>query len=122
MARLAAVFVFLSIAVLCTAEPTSPAQTDAAKRRATSIANQLYATIRNIAFPAGSIKRTEIENRFLTLMPGKVLNYFDYFPGKDYTKFVEVYIISNVNRFINLMLARSNSPTTNRTLASLLEN
>lgn len=71
-------------------EVTSQDQTDAASRRASSIANELYGTLRNIAFPAGNIPKTEIENRFLMLMPGKVLNYFDYFPGKEYTKFIQV--------------------------------
>ncbi len=70
--------------------PTSQDQAEVGRRRAASIANELYGTLRNVAFPSGTNPRTEIENRFLMLMPGKVLNYFDYFPGKEYTKFIQV--------------------------------
>ncbi len=85
--------IIVAIAVFTTAqgqEPTAQDQADAARRNAAGIANELYGTLRNIAFPAGNVPATEIENRFLMLMPGKVLNYFDYFPGKEYTKFIQV--------------------------------
>ena len=55
------------------------------------IADELYGTLRKIVFPTGSSQNSgPLENRFLMLMPGKVLNYFDYFPGKEYTKFIQV--------------------------------
>ncbi len=85
--------VIIVVAVFTTAhsqEPTAQDQADAARRKAAGVANELYGTLRNIAFPAGNVPATEIENRFLMLMPGKVLNYFDYFPGKEYTKFIQV--------------------------------
>ena len=67
----------------------SAQQAQATKERAASIASELYGTLRSIAFPAGQ-NPGRIDNRFLLQMPGTVLNYFNYFPGKDYVKFVQV--------------------------------
>ena len=67
----------------------SAQQAQETKERAASIASQLYGTLRNIAFPVGQ-NPGRIDNRFLLQMPGTVLNYFNYFPGKDYVKFVQV--------------------------------
>ena len=70
---------------------TSSQLAQEANTKANDIANQLYGTLKNIAFPTGNaVSSGIIENRFLLLMPGKVLNYFDYFPGKEYTKFILV--------------------------------
>ena len=94
---LAAKMRFTSVALACVLAAivsglkSSQDQAYDAKERVLNIANELYGTLRNIAFPAGNVLSTGlIENRFLMLMPGKVLNYFDYFPGKEYTKFIQV--------------------------------
>lgn len=64
------------------------------------MASGLYDTIRKIAFPT-SPNLTEgasgEDNRFILMMPGKVLNYQDYFPGEKYTKFVQVNLSSVTN-------------------------
>ncbi|KAL5492012.1 hypothetical protein EMCRGX_G017398 [Ephydatia muelleri] len=39
--------------------------------------SQLYTTIRNVALPQSDTN----SQRLVMLMPGKVLNYYDYFPG-----------------------------------------
>ena len=52
---------------------------------------QLYITLRNIAYPEKPLDpNTKIGSRFVLNMPGKVLNYFDYYPGLEYTKFLQV--------------------------------
>ena len=54
-------------------------------------ASGLYTTLRNVVFPKHELDSNKpIANRFLLLMPGKVLNYFDYFPGRDYVNFIQV--------------------------------
>ena len=53
----------------------------------------LYDLIRGIAFPQSPTldnQATNENNRFILLLPGKVLNYFDYYPGREYTKFIQV--------------------------------
>ena len=53
----------------------------------------LYATIRGIAFPKSpqlDEYATNVDTRFILMMPGKVLNYFDYHPGPEYTNFITV--------------------------------
>ena len=87
-------FVVVSVLAGFVSGQSSAEQAQAAKERAGSIANQLYGTLKNIAFPAGSTQKPgRIDNRFLLQMPGTVLNYFDYFPGKEYTKFVQVSLV-----------------------------
>ena len=86
-------FTCIAVAIV-SGQESSQDQAYLAKQRTLDIANDLYGTLRNIAFPAGNaVSPGEIENRFLLLMPGKVLNYFDYFPGKEYTKFIQVNLI-----------------------------
>ena len=48
--------------------------------------SQLYMTIRNIALPQSD---TNTQQRLVMLLPGKVLNYYDYFPGKEYDAALE---------------------------------
>ena len=55
--------------------------------------HDLYATIRAIAFPRSpelDEYESNVDNRFVLMLPGKILNYFDYFPGPDYMKFIQV--------------------------------
>ena len=77
----------------CQAETTDEqrAQASESARKTTAA---LYDLLRGIAFPqspALDTQATNEDNRFILLMPGKVLNYFDYYPGKEYTKFIQVY-------------------------------
>ena len=54
----------------------------------------LYDTIRAVAFPTpAQLANTNTmgDTRFILLMPGKILNFFDYFPGEEYTKFIQVW-------------------------------
>lgn len=44
----------------------------------------LYITLRNIVFPKSPLSEGVSSNRFVLLSPGKVLNYWDYYPGEDY--------------------------------------
>ena len=50
----------------------------------------LYSTLRSVAFPQPKTGTGILESRFLLIMPGKVLNYFDYQPGSDYINFIQV--------------------------------
>ena len=68
-------------------------QTGGLVNRAEQMAQNLYKTIRAIAFPISPElveSTTNVDTRFILMMPGKILNYFDYHPGPDYTKFVQV--------------------------------
>lgn len=47
--------------------------------------SQLYTTIRNVALPQSDTN----SQRLVMLMPGKVLNYYDYFPGSAYEAAME---------------------------------
>ena len=67
---------------------------DSSADKAFEITQGLYITLRNIAFPGGKLTDDEnVPDRFLLLMPGKVLNYADYNPGKDYINFINVSLI-----------------------------
>ena len=44
----------------------------------------LYITLRNIIAPKSPLSEGITSNRFILLSPGKVLNYWDYYPGQDY--------------------------------------
>ena len=54
--------------------------------------SKLYATIRNVAQPPVTSTATGsevISSRLVLLLPGKVLNYYDYFPGDRYEASLE---------------------------------
>ena len=58
----------------------------AASKRSSKILADLYLTLRNIAFPKSPYSQSDtVHNRFILLMPGKALNYDDYYPGDLYT-------------------------------------
>ena len=53
---------------------------------------RLYTTIRNVALPPPSEDASEddiVTSRLVLLVPGKVLNYYDYFPGDRYEASLE---------------------------------
>ena len=78
----------LLVVLLLAAVEFSAAQSE----RASAVTSNLYSTLRNIAFPEpqGSGTSSQIDGRFLLMMPGKVLNYFDFYPGRGYTRFTQV--------------------------------
>ena len=57
-----------------------------AAKKSRSILSDLYQVLRDVAFPKSpySVGDTA-HNRFVFMSPGKVLNYFDYYPGDQYT-------------------------------------
>ena len=58
----------------------SSAMDDSAKKL-----SQLYSTIRSVALPQSDTNT----QRLVMLLPGKVLNYYDYYPGKAYEAAME---------------------------------
>lgn len=87
--------------------------TDQQRTEATENARQttaaLYDLIRGIAFPQSptlDTQATNQNNRFILLMPGKVLNYFDYYPGREYTKFIQVQLIACKPAWLWLLYSR----------------
>ena len=75
------------LAVLVTeiSSQSSAEQRAKAAENSAKILTDLYITLRNIAFPQSPITTTEdVENRFVLLSPGRVLNYWDYYPGSEY--------------------------------------
>ena len=85
------VALFFCIIAAARSQPTTDSQSQNGEEKASQITSGLYVTLRNVAFPDHQLSdTTEIDSRFLMLMPGKVLNYFDYFPGSEYTSFIQV--------------------------------
>ena len=68
------------------AEKTSDEDRLKAVHKSNKILSDLYQVLRNTAFPKSpySVSGTT-HNRFILMSPGKVLNYFDYYPGDQYT-------------------------------------
>ena len=88
----------VSLLVLCRGKESSSRQATDAENKAFETTRNLYTAIRNIAFPEHELSdQTGVEDRFILLMPGKVLNYFDYYPGRDYTDFILVSIIISLS-------------------------
>ena len=89
-------FVWMLVALVsCQAADTDTEQQRAeATENARKTTAALYDLLRGIAFPQSptlDTQATNENNRFILLMPGKVLNYFDYYPGREYTKFIQVF-------------------------------
>ena len=83
----------LSIAALLISYSFCPVCGENAAERAGKITSNLYDTLRRIAFPLSPEMKDDKENvdsRFILMVPGKVLNFFDYSPGPEYTEFVQV--------------------------------
>lgn len=56
-----------------------------ATKKSSDILADLYTTLRNIAFPKSPYSTGgTTQNRFVFMSPGKVLNYYDYYPGDEY--------------------------------------
>lgn len=81
---------FLCLLCLANGQSSTNQLNDAAES-SKDIITGLYTIIRNIAFPAQPLDKEDgVTTRFLLLSPGKVLNYFDYYPGQEYTNYVQV--------------------------------
>ena len=65
-------------------------ETDDDRKRAVDksqkIMTDLYVTFRNLAFPESPLSSGTTYNRFVLMSPGKVLNYWDYYPGPAYER------------------------------------
>ena len=59
----------------------------------------LYSTIRAVAYPDSpqlEEDKANVDTRFILLSPGKTLNYLDYYPGQEYTQFLQVQKIKKI--------------------------
>lgn len=63
---------------------SSEEQRKKAADNSAKILTDLYVTLRNIVFPKSPLSNDITYNRFVLLSPGKVLNYWNYYPGPDY--------------------------------------
>ena len=63
---------------------TSDKKREKAEENSATILTGLYVTLRNIVFPKSPLTSDVTYNRFVLLSPGKILNYWDYYPGPDY--------------------------------------
>ena len=85
MIKLAVALVFSALVI-----QSSHAQNSAADQRKNAVDNSakilgdLYITLRNLVFPKDPLSTGPAQNRFVMMSPGKVLNYWDYYPGRDY--------------------------------------
>lgn len=77
-----AVVVFLLVGA--NSQTSSADQRKKAADNSGKILTDLYITLRNIVFPKSPLSNGVTFNRFVLLSPGKVLNYWDYYPGPDY--------------------------------------
>ena len=79
--------VFVVVVLLLLANVSGKSLEDKKKEAAfnsAKILTDLYVVIRNIAFPKSPLTDDVTSNRFVMSSPGKVLNYWDYYPGPDY--------------------------------------
>ena len=76
----------LAISILAAASGQSADdRREAAAKHAAKILTDLYLTLRNIVFPKSPLTPDSVTaNRFVLMSPGKVLNYWDYYPGEDF--------------------------------------
>ena len=66
--------------------------TVAAARHSNTVLANLYTVLRDVALPPPSAEATgtePTEQRLVMLLPGKVLSYYDYFPGDAYEAYLE---------------------------------
>ena len=91
----------LCYAALCQAQSSAQLRGNQ-ERNAFDITRSLYSTLRNIAFPQNKLSdKPGVENRFLLLTPGQVLNYFDFFPGEEYVRFIQVISLNNNKKYFD---------------------
>ena len=93
MAKMVSTTLAFVVVLLCCSISSVSCQNGGHVQRAQDMAASLYATIRSVAFPASpelEEEQTNVDTRFIQLVPGKILNYFDYYPGPEYTEFIQV--------------------------------
>ena len=79
--------IFLTLS--CIAAKSDDDRKEAEKKSADILAD-LYLVLRNIAFPKSPYSTSgATHNRFVFMSPGKVLNYYDYYPGDEYAASIE---------------------------------
>ncbi len=76
-------FLLLAVIALAFADK-SDQDREKATMNSKKILFDLYTILRNIAFPDSPLSSGAIANRFILLSPGKVLNFWDYYPGVEY--------------------------------------
>ena len=69
----------LVVVVFCLLAAPVAANADSAE-----VLSDMYVTLVNLVIPKLPGPTDEVYNRFIMTMPGKVLNYWDYYPGEDY--------------------------------------
>ena len=80
-----ALAIFVSVLLFVSVKgDSSEQQRDKAVDNTAKILTGLYVTLRNIVFPKSPLTNDVTYNRFVLMSPGRVLNYWDYYPGEDY--------------------------------------
>ena len=82
------------VCIIFLASPCFAADSDSdrkdAENKSAAILADLYQVLRNIAFPKSPYSNSgTAHNRFVFMSPGKVLNYYDYYPGDEYAASIE---------------------------------
>ena len=77
------VLVLLALATVSLADKSDDDRKKAVDKSKRIMAD-LYVTFRNLAFPESPLSSGTTYNRFVLMSPGKVLNYWDYYPGPAY--------------------------------------
>lgn len=72
------------VCVLFMCNKSTAEQTENAADASINATRDLYIILRNLVFPQTPLTSGLTSNRFVLLYPGKVLNYWDYYPGEDY--------------------------------------
>ena len=81
-ALLSGLLCLILVALTCASK--SDDDREAAVKKSSSILADLYLLLRKIAFPQSPYSTGDTHNRFIFMSPGKVLNYYDYYPGDEY--------------------------------------
>ena len=80
------VFCILTKRLIWAVDSISDTDRQKGVKQSQRILSDLYQVLRNIAFPTSPYSFSDTtHNRFILMSPGKVLNYFDYYPGDQYT-------------------------------------
>ncbi len=75
----------VAFVLVCVQAESSDEMRKHAKDNSVKILGDLYITLRNLVFPKDPLSLTEpAQNRYVMMSPGKVLNYWDYYPGGAY--------------------------------------
>ena len=81
--KILAVTVLVGLIASVNSQNSADLRRDSVKNSA-KILTDLYVTLTNIAFPKSPLSSDVAHNRFILLSPGRVLNYWDYYPGGEF--------------------------------------